>query len=82
MLSSESWGVARRGEGIFQQRLRGQLEKTHWGLFIAIEPDSGDYFLGRTLEEAIAAARRAHPGRLSYTCRIGFPTAVEIGSCP
>jgi hypothetical protein len=71
--------VARRGEEFFQQRLREELEKTHWGLFVSIEPDSGDYFLGRTLEEAIGAARRAYPDRVSYTCRVSFSTAIEVG---
>ena len=79
MVSSEALDVARRGEEVFQQRLRGQLEKTHWGYFVSIEPDSGAYFLGKTLEEAIGAARQACPDRLSYTCRVGFATAVEVG---
>jgi hypothetical protein len=82
MVSAKSLEIARRGEEIYSQRLRDQLEKTHWGFFVSIEPDSGDYYLGRRLEEAIGAARRAHPDKVTYTNRVGFPTAVEIGNCP
>ena len=80
MISTKGQEIARRGQAIFDERLRTQLEKTHRDFFIAIEPDSGDYFLGRTLDEAIGTGRKAHPDRLFYALRIGHPTALEIGS--
>ncbi len=64
MTSPESEDVAQRAELIYEQQLRDPLEKSHQDEFIAIEPISGDYFLGRTLSEAIGAARTAHPNRL------------------
>jgi hypothetical protein len=33
------------------------------------------------LDEAIGFARKAHPDRVTYTCRIGWPVAVQIGGC-
>jgi hypothetical protein len=80
--SAEVLDVARRAEQIYEQRLRTELEKTHRGYFVCIEPDSGDYFLGSRMEEATAAARKAHPGRLTYILRIGFPSSFEIGYAP
>lgn len=74
--------IAKQGQDIYEQRLRKQLEQSHWGAFVAIEPASGDFFLGRTLDEAIGAARKAHPDRVSYALRVGHPVAVEIGCCP
>jgi len=82
MVSPETMELVRRAEQIYEQRLRTELEKAHHGEFVAIEPDSGDHFVGRTLEDAIGAARRAHPQRLSYTLRIGYPVALEIGCHP
>jgi hypothetical protein len=73
--------VARRGQELYDQRLRSTLEAQHHGFFVAIEPDSGDYFIAPKLDEAIQAARAAHPDRLVYAVRIGFGAAVELGSC-
>jgi hypothetical protein len=70
---------ARRAEAIYEQRLRAQLEQTHRDWFVAIEPDAGDYFLGRTMGEAIDAARKSHPSQLPHVLRIGHPVAVEVG---
>ena len=39
----------RRAEEIYTARLRAVLEPEHIDEFVAIEPESGDYFLGRTL---------------------------------
>ena len=80
MTNPESENVARRAELIYEQRLRHQLEQSHLDEFIAIEPISGDYFLGRTLSEAIGAARKAHSDRLSHALRIGHKTAVHFGT--
>jgi hypothetical protein len=82
MVSAEVQENVRRAELIYAQRLRAELEPTYRGSFVAIDPDSADFFLGRTIEEAAAAARLAHPDQLSHVIRIGFPTAVEIGNCP
>ncbi len=47
--------------------------------FVAIEPESGDYFLGKTLSEAIGAARRSYPDRLAHVMRVGHKTALHFG---
>ena len=72
--------VARQAELIYQQRLKARLEETNLDDFVAIEPVSGDFFLGTSLSEAIGAARKAHPDRLAYAVRVGHKTAVHIGA--
>jgi hypothetical protein len=72
---------ARQAEQIYEQRLKDSLESTHRGQFLAIEPESGEHFLGRTLSEAIGAARKAHPDRLAYVLRVGQTPAIQIGRC-
>jgi hypothetical protein len=47
--------------------------------FVVIEPDSGDYFLGKTMSEASAAARTAHPDRRGYIVRVGHRAAIHMG---
>lgn len=79
MNSSDSREIARQAQAIYEQRLKTELENSHAGEFVAIEPISGDHFLGGTLSEAIQAARKAHPDRLGYAMRVGSRTTVQIG---
>jgi hypothetical protein len=78
MTDQERAQFVERAEALYKQRLKTQLEKTHRDYFVAIEPDSGDYFLGRTMSEAGQTARRAHPDRLTYLMRIGHEAAIEM----
>jgi hypothetical protein len=80
MAAQNARQIAEQAERIYEQRLRATLEKAHTGLFVAIEPVSGDHFLGQTLSEAGAAARKSHPDRPSYIMRIGQKAAVHIGT--
>jgi hypothetical protein len=80
MISRESQELARQAEWIYEHRLKASLEQAHAEAFVAIEPTSGEYFVGATLSEAIGAARRAHPHRVAYAMRIGHRTAVHLGA--
>jgi len=79
MVSAESHELIRRAELYYEQHLKAKLEASHRDSFVAIEPDSGDYFLGRTLSEAANAARAAHPQRRAHIMRVGHRTAVHFG---
>jgi hypothetical protein len=79
MVSEKTADVARRAKLLYDAKLRTPLEATHWNAFVAIEPDSGDYFLGQTLSEAIQASRATHPERLAFAIRVGHAAAVSIG---
>ena len=81
MASRKDDDIVQHAERIYEERLRAKLEKSHPNAFVAIEPVSGDYFLGETLSEAGIAARKAHPDRLSFIMRVGHRTAVHIGVC-
>ncbi len=71
--------LVRDAERIYKERLRDELETGHHDQFVAIEPVSGDYFLGRTLSEALGSARTAHPNRLSHALRVGHRAALHFG---
>jgi hypothetical protein len=79
MASKESSELASRASLIYEQKLRSRLESAHPDDFVAIEPESGDSFLGSTLSEAIQGARTAYPDRLSFALRIGYKSTVELG---
>ena len=45
------------------------------GKIAAVEPRSGQYFLGETLGEAAKEARKSFPGKIFYFIRVGARTA-------
>lgn len=79
MISAETKAVIERAKHIYAKDLRANLEAEHMGRFVAIEPESGEYFLGDTFDDAVKAARTKFPSRLSHTIRIGHRAAFHIG---
>jgi len=47
------------------------------GAIAVIEPETGEYFLGRTLTEAIKKAKEKYPGKVFYSIRIGYTFVHE-----
>jgi hypothetical protein len=68
-----------RGKRLYEERLREGLGPENAGRFLAVEPDSENYFLGDTDVEALTAAREAMPDSLFYLVRVGYETAHSIG---
>lgn len=68
-----------RAEAIYDSRLKAILEPDHEHSFVAIEPDSGDYFLGKTLSEAAQAAREVYADRPTHAMRVGHRVAIHFG---
>jgi len=79
MFSGHTIQVAERAKAIYIERLRGELEAAHKGGYVAIEPDSGEHFLADSFGRAVAAARSAHPDRISFVIRIGHSAAIHLG---
>lgn len=79
MVSPDTSSVIERAKQIYAERLQPALEAQHMHRFVAIEPDSGDYFVGATFDEAVQAARTKYPSRLSHTIRIGHRAALHLG---
>jgi len=79
MVSAETKSVIERAKRIYAEHLQTDLEAEHMNRFVAIEPESGEYFLGNTFDEAVKSARTKYPTRLSHTIRIGHRAAFHIG---
>jgi len=73
-------GLARRGQALYEQKLRAFLEPQHSGRFVAVEPDTEQYWVADTPEEACRRARAALPGRFFHLIRVAFP-AAHIARC-
>ena len=78
----------RRAEQIYATRLRTVLEPEHIDEFVAIEPESGDHFFGKTLSEhqtiqnmLAACAVDLYAGRLmALDCATKMDRGLEIRS--
>ena len=69
--------IAQKGMEVYQ-KISKRIEKKHTGNFIAIEIESGKYFLGQTQVEAIAKAKRHFPTKIFYLMKVGFPAVVTF----
>jgi hypothetical protein len=47
------------------------------GMLAMIEPETGEWFLGKTALEALKKAKKKYPDRVFYCVRIGSPYAHE-----
>lgn len=45
------------------------------GMIVAIEPETGDWFLGKTVLEALKGGRQKYPQGIFYFVRVGYPSA-------
>jgi hypothetical protein len=79
MASEHTLDVARRAKRLYEERLRAELEPSHPHEYVAIEPDSGEFFLGSSVSAAVAAAKEVHPDRLAFVVRVGHATGLHLG---
>ncbi|MCE9557307.1 MAG: hypothetical protein K8T91_28495 [Planctomycetes bacterium] len=79
MVSAQTKEVIQRAKQIYATQLQSELESRHMDQYVAIEPESGEHFLGNTFDEAVKSARTKYPSRLSHTIRIGHLAALHIG---
>ncbi len=71
--------IARRGEAIYTEKYRIELEKSSNGKFVAINISSGDATLADTGEDAIRLALEKDPTGLFHLVRVGHKAAFEAG---
>ncbi len=79
MVTPETKSVIARAKEIYAHQLQADLESRCRDRFVAIEPESGEYFLGDTFDEAVKSARTKYPARLSHTIKIGHDAAFHVG---
>ena len=64
--------IKRPSEEILSQVNTLESEK---GKIVAIEPDTGEWFLGKDIIEAFKNARLKYPQGIFYFVRVGYPSA-------
>jgi len=78
LMSTKDGQLVRKGKELYERRLKKLLEPEHKGEYIAIEPESGDYYLGQTMSEAYEKAAAAYPDKKFYLARVGHRAAVSF----
>lgn len=80
MVSEQTESIAVRAKAIYAERLQAKLETENQNKFVAIEPESSDYFVSDSFGQAVADARLVHPDRISFVIRVGHQAALHMGA--
>ncbi|MCX7967010.1 MAG: hypothetical protein N3B10_00815 [Armatimonadetes bacterium] len=66
-----------KAKAVYEQ-LKPQLLPQYKGMMIAIEPESGDFALGKTMTEARIELQKRHPDKVFFFMRVGYRTAGRL----
>jgi hypothetical protein len=69
--------IAREGKRLLES-IQAQFGEQDRGKFVAIDVDSGEFFLGETAVDASEKGRAKYPGKVFYLGRIGYRTAFTF----
>jgi hypothetical protein len=71
--------MAKRGEAIYDEKYRAELEQKAHGKFLAINVATGDAALADSGEEALRAALEKDPAGFFHLVRVGHQAAFDAG---
>lgn len=71
--------IVQRGQALYDERIRAQVEASHRGKFLALDIETGEYEIDVDELAALQRAKAKHPDAALYLLRIGFPTAYRVG---
>ena len=64
--------VGEESERIYREKLKGLLEPEHNCKIVAIEIDSGDYFIGESVVQVGTKAKEKYPDKIFHFIRVGY----------
>ena len=65
---------ARKGQRVYLRKYKKDIESQYRGKIAAVEPESEDIFIGDSVIEAAAKAKKVYPDRFFHFVRIGYKT--------
>jgi hypothetical protein len=71
--------IARRGQELYDQQIRHQVEADHHGKYLVLDVDSGAYEIGDNYLDLARGIHARRPGAPLYTVRIGYRAVGRIG---
>ena len=71
--------IGRRGETLYRGKIKPLVDPVHYGKFVVIDVETGDYEIDKRDAVASQRLRERRPEAITYGVRIGFPTAYRMG---
>ncbi len=71
--------IVRRGQALYEERIRREVEADHRGEFLVLDIDTGDYEVDADEVAAVHRAIAKHPKGRRFILRIGYPAAHRLG---
>ena len=78
-METTTQSLAQRGQQLYDQHIRAQVEEAHRGDFLVLHVDSGDYEIAEDELTAFRRAKAKHPGAQFYFLRIGHTAVYRLG---
>ena len=81
MYTDPAWveEVARRGEAIYQEHIKPLVDPLHYGKFLVVDVETGDYEMAERIRIASKKLRDRRPEAITYAVRVGFLAAHRMG---
>ena len=71
--------VAARGEAIYEQKIRPNVESQSKGKYLVLDIETGEYEIDQDDLVATKRVMAKHPNAVMYGLRIGYPAAYRLG---
>jgi len=71
--------IAQRGQVIYDQQVRAQVETAHQGEFLVLNIETGEYEIDRNELAALQRAKAKNPDGVFYLLRVGATAAYRLG---
>jgi hypothetical protein len=72
--------IAERGEAIYAEKIRVNVEPVHTGKALVIDIESGDYEVDVDEDAACDRIEARRPEGVFYLLRVGYPASLFIGT--
>ena len=71
--------IVERGEALYNQQIRADVEAGNEGKFLVLDIETGAYAVDADELAAVQQAKAKNPNAVLYIMRIGYTTAYKIG---
>ena len=71
--------IVERGEALYNQQIRAEVETGNEGKFLVLDIETGTYEVDEDELAAVQRAKAKKPNAVLYIMRIGYATAYRLG---